>query len=197
MARKKRKSKQLQSQRYFMIYVSGAYEEVYMKWLHSILHEQCKVNLFVRCYEDGEDFGGGFEMLDKDLKSQRVTKNLERAEAILIQGDMDVEAIVKRFHEFEHKAKTYRRTVYLVPSIRAFESWLKAHFTPINNQNEIVSKTDIDQWIRGYSQSVDNAQQYFKNQTNFKLIIKAAHPNTGNHSFRKFLEKLGVLDCLS
>jgi hypothetical protein len=162
MARKKRKSKPLQPQRYFMIYVSGAYEEVYITSLHSMLHEQCHVNLLVRCYEGGEDFGGGFDMLEKDLKSERVTKNLDRAEAILIQGDMDVDAIVKRFNQFEKKAKSYQRTVDLVPSIRSFESWIKAHFTQITNQDEIVSKTDIDKWIRNYSQSVENAKRYFE-----------------------------------
>jgi len=180
-----------------MMYVSGAYEDVYMKCLHSLLHEQCHVNLFVRCYEGGEDFGGGFEMLDKDLKSQRVTKNLNRAEAILIQGDMDVKAAVKRFRQFQQKAKTYQRTVYLIPSVRSFESWIKAHFTEITNQNETVNKSDIDQWIRGYSQSVENARQYFENKTDSKQIMKAADPRTGNHSFRQFIEKIGVLECLS
>jgi len=196
MARTKRKSKVLHPQQYFMIYVSGAYEEVYMTRLHILLHEQCHVNLFVRCYDGGEDFGGGFEMLDKDLKSQRVTKNLERAKAILIQSDMDVEAIIKRFSEFKQKAKTYQRTVHLIPSIRSFESWVKAHFTLIANQDEIVNKADIDKWIRGYSQSVDKAEQYFRKQMSLKQIMKAASQHTGNDSFHKFLEKLGVLDCI-
>ena len=198
MERKKRKSIKKKQQRYFMIYVSGDYEEVYIKSLHTLLHEQCSINFFIRCYHGGEDFEGGFHLLKKDLESQRVTKNLERAEAILIQGDMDVRDIVKRIPKFEDKAKTFQpRTVYLIPSKHSFESWIKAHFTPITSQNEIVKKYDIDNWIPKYSHDIKHAQRYFEKNIDLKKIKQAAHPETGNTSFYQFLEKINILECIN
>lgn len=197
MARKKRISKKLQQERYFMMYVSGAYEEVYIQYLHKLLHEQCHITLHVRSYQGGEDFGSGFEMLDKDLKGHRVTKNLDRAEAILIQGDMDVKTIVTRMQEFEKKTKKYKKHIYLIKSIHSFESWVKAHFIEITSQNEIVQKSDIEQWISNYSTSVEHAKRYFETHLDLKHIMKAAHPKTGNQSFRQFIEKIDVLECIT
>jgi hypothetical protein len=176
--------------RNFYIYVSGAYEKVYMHALHQLCREKLRINLYCSEYGGGGDFRSGINELKKDLKFKRtksVTRNLEKSEVILIQGDMDVTYARENLERFEYELKSLDDRCKIVPSIINFESWLKAHFVDISNQNEITSKQDIDRYISRYSDNTSNAKQYFDRQLQWEMVQRAMNIQRGNSSFRKFM----------
>jgi len=191
--RKKRIPPNIPLYRDFYIYVSGAYEKAYINALHLLLREQIHVNLHCTEYRGGGDFRSGIDELKRDLKfkrTQSVTKNLEKSEKILIQGDMDVAYATTHIKNFETELKRVDSRCKLIPSIKSFESWLKAHFSPISNQHEQISKSDIDLYIKNYSSNVATAKQFFVKKLSWEMIQKAMHEQHGNASFREFMQIL-------
>ncbi len=188
--RKKRPATNIPLYRDFYMYVSGAYEKVYIEALHLLLREKCYINLHCSEYGGGGDFHSGIDALKKDLRLKRtksVTRNLEKSDKILIQGDMDVAYATAHVPDFEQALQHVDERCILIPSIKNFESWLKAHFVDIANQNEIVSKQDVDNYIPQYSDNTSNAKQYFERHLQWKMVQKAMDGQGGNESFRKFM----------
>jgi len=174
----------------FYIYVSGAYEKCYIQALHQLLREQLHINLHCSEYGGGGDFRSGIDLLKSDLKRKQkksVTKNLEKSDKILIQGDMDVAYATTHVPDFEQELQGVDERCILIPSIKNFESWLKAHFTDISNQNEVISKQDVDSYIPGYSDNTSSAKQYFDRQLQWDMVQKAMDEHHGNKSFRMFM----------
>jgi len=188
--RKKRVSTPSPLYRDFYIYVSGAYEKAYIHALHQLLREQLHINLHCSEYGGGGDFRSGIDLLKSDLKrklKQSVTKNLDKSELIMIQGDMDVAYATKHLHKFEQELKKIDNRCKIISSTKNFEAWLKAHFVNITNQNEVVSKQDINSHISRYSDNTSNAKQYFDKSLQWKMVQKAMDDKHGNKSFREFM----------
>jgi len=161
-----------------------------MHALHQLLREHLNINLHCSEYAGGGDFRSGIDLLKSDLKrklKQSVTKNLEKSDKILIQGDMDVAYATAHVNDFEQELQSVDERCILIPSIKNFESWLKAHFVDISNQNEVISKQDIDSYISRYSDNTSNAKQYFDRKLQWEMVQRAMDAQSGNSSFRNFM----------
>ncbi len=188
--RRRQVSSRISLYRDFYIYVSGSYEKVYIQALHELLREKLHINLHCSEYGGGGDFRSGIDLLKSDLRrklKKSVTKNLEKSDKILIQGDMDVDYAMKHAANFEQELRNVDERCMLIPSIKNFESWLKAHFVDISNQKEVISKQDIDDYIPQYSENTSHAKQYFDRQLRWEMVQRAMDEHHGNQSFRKFM----------
>ena len=188
MPRPKIKPKKKKQYKLFYIYISGKYEEVFFKKLNSLL-AQNSIKIISSRYNGGADFKTGLEYFKKQLKCPdcHITNNLENADTILIQGDMDTGLTPQDLKELEKNAQKLDKRSMIIPSHISFESWISAIFCHNYKDNLVYKKEDLDHTISDYSKKVDNAKKYFTQHLSLDNLQQGA---TKNKSLQKLLTVL-------
>lgn len=91
----------------FWIYVSGQYEEAYIRTMQQQILSQFNIQLKTTTYKGGEDFAEGIKKLRNDCSNEKRKEILHYCQRIFVQGDYDLEEVVKKMENINNKLKKF------------------------------------------------------------------------------------------